>query len=74
MDWWYYNNHEQTKIRKYYEQVNVIDANVEKTNKLKQGVDLVFTSQSNKDDYDEDFNNLYGLVETSSDYSDVLQI
>ena len=37
-----------------------------------QGVDLVVTSKSNKNDYDEDFNNLYGLVETISDYSDIL--
>jgi len=35
-------------------------------------VDLVFTSKSTESDYDTAFNNLYGLVETSSDCSDLL--
>ena len=55
-----------------YEKVNGIDVNIEKINKFKQGVDLVLTSKSNQNGYDEDFSNLYGLVETSSDYSDLL--
>ena len=52
--------------------VNVIDVNIEKLDKLEQGVDLIFTSKANKNDYGEDFNNLYGLVETNSDHNDSL--
>ena len=35
---------------------------------LTQGVDLVLTSKSNES-HDDVFNNLYGLVDTGSDYS-----
>ena len=50
--------------------MNVIDVNIEKINKLKQGVDIAFTSKSTESVYDNAFNNLYGLVEASSEYSD----
>ena len=36
------------RLESEYEKVNVIDVNIEMVNKLKQGVDLVFTSKSNK--------------------------
>ena len=55
-----------------YEKVNVIHVNITKISKLKQGLDLIFTSKSTESDYDNAFNNLYGIVETSSDYSDLL--
>ena len=51
--------------------VNVIDVNIKTINKLKQGVDLSFTSKSNDSD-DDVFSNLYGLVDTGSDYSGLL--
>ena len=57
------------------ERVNVIDVNIKNINKLKQGIDLSFTSKSNESDESEtysDYNNLFGLVETGSDYSDLL--
>ena len=41
--------------------------------KLKQGVGLVCASKSNECDDDYVFNSLFGLVDTSSDYSDMLQ-
>ena len=40
--------------------------------KLKQGVDLVFTDKSNESDDDNVVNKLYGLVDTGSDYNDLL--
>ena len=46
-----------------------------KNNKLKQCVDLVFRSKLNKSDgseSDSSYNNLYGLVETGSDCSDLM--
>ena len=60
------------RLESDYEKVNVIDVNVEKINTLKHGVDLVFTSKSCRNYYDDDFNNLYGLVGTGGDYSDLL--
>ena len=45
---------------------------ISKNNKLKQGVDLVFTSKSSESDYYDALSNLYGLVETGSDYNDLL--
>ena len=41
------------------EKINVIDVYITKINKLKQGVDLVFTSKSTESDYDNAFNNFY---------------
>ena len=40
---------------------------------MKQGVDLIFTSKSNEIDYDDAFNNLYGLVDTGNVYNDLLK-
>ena len=60
------------RLESDYENINVIDVSKTKINKLKQGVDLVFTSKSIESDYYNTFNNLFGLVETSSDYSDML--
>ena len=40
-------------------------------NKLKQGVDLVFTSKPTQSDPDNAFYNLNGLVDTGSDCSDL---
>ena len=57
-------------IKSNNERVNVIDVSM-KNIKLKQGVDLSFTSKSN-DSGDDVFSNLYGLVDTGSDYSDLL--
>ena len=62
----------RSRLESDYEKINVIDVNITKINKLKQGVDLVFTSESNESDYDDAFNNLYGLVDTGSDYNDLL--
>ena len=53
-----------------YDKVNVIDVNTNKINKLKQGVDLVFTSKPYKSEYDDAFENL--LVDIGRDYSDLL--
>ena len=56
------------------EQVKVIYVNIN-NDKLKQGVDLVFRSKLNKSDESESdsyYNNLYGLIETASDYSDLM--
>ena len=39
---------------------------------LKQGVDLVFTSKSHESDDGYVFNNVFGLVDAGSDYSDLL--
>ena len=61
------------RLESDYENVNVIDVTIEKITKFKQRVDFVFTSKSNKTDYDEDFNNSYGLVETNSGYNGLLQ-
>ena len=58
------------RLESDYAKVNVIDVNIEKINKLKQGVDIAFTSKSTESVYDNAFNNLYGLVEASSEYSD----
>ena len=49
--------------------VNVIDVSI--MNNLNQGVDLIFTSKSNGSD-DDAQSNLYGLVDTGSDYNDLL--
>ena len=43
------------RLESDYEKVNVIDVDIEKINNLKQGVDLVITSKSNKHGYDDDF-------------------
>ena len=56
------------------EKVNVIYVNITKINKFKQGLDLILPSKSTENDYDNDFNNLYGLVETSSGYSHLLKL
>ena len=60
------------RLESDYEKVNVIDVDVEKINKLKQGRDLVFRSKSNKHEYDDDFNKFYGLIDIGSDYTDLL--
>ena len=53
------------------EEVNVIDVSIKNISRLKQGADLSFTRKSN-DSEDGAFSNLYGLVDTGSDYSDLL--
>ena len=53
------------------ERVNVVDVNIKRISTLKQGVDLSFTSRWNDSDADV-FSNLYGLIDTGSDYSDLL--
>ena len=59
------------RLARKNERVNVIDVNIQNINKLKQCVDLSFTSKSN--DIDDDvFSNLYGFVDTGSDYSGLL--
>ena len=51
------------------EKVNVIVVNLKKINKLKECVDSVSTSKSNRNYYDDRFNNSSGLVDTGSDCS-----
>ena len=53
------------------EEVSVHDVQVKQINKLKQCVDLLFKSEV-EDDTDDDigYSNLYGLIDTGSDYSD----
>ena len=60
------------RLESDYEKVHVIDVDIEKMNKLKQGVDSILTSKSNRTDYAEIFNNLHGFVETSSDCNGLL--
>ena len=64
----------RSRLESDYEKVDVIYANTKKINKLKQGVGLVFTSESNKSESGEGdaFYNSYGLVDIGSDYSDLL--
>ena len=58
------------RLESYSEKVNVIDGNIKKINKLKQCVDLVFKSETEEDDDDDGYSNLYGLFDTGSDYCD----
>ena len=63
------------RLESNYEQVKVLDVNIKKVNKLKQSADLVSRSKLDKSDeseYDLNYNNLYGLLETASDYSDFM--
>ena len=46
------------------DEISVIDVNIKTINKLKQCVDLSFTSQLEDDD--DGYSNLYGLIDTPS--------
>ena len=72
ISWWYDNNHKQIRldgnIERVNGKVNLVDVSIKNVNKLKQGVDLLFTIKSNNSD-DDVLNNLDGLVDVGSDYS-----
>ena len=61
------------RLESSYEKVVVIDVNVKNMNKLKQCVDLVFKRYDiDEDSTDDDigYSTLYGVFDSSSDYSD----